>query len=463
MNWEWHFGNGDISNIQNPSYSFDSLGSYDIKLIVESSGGCVDSFEQLNLIQITGPYAELGVNPNQGCSYTNFNFNIIVDSNLNNYYWTFGDGNTANGPNASHVYNTSGTFKVSLIIDDPNCNYTIDLDDSIYVEYLEADFFIDIDSGCVPHAIQTTTSSTNAQSYNWSFGDGGSFNGNNPSYTYNTAGNYECELVITSPIGCLDTIKQSITVHELPIVQLSNDTSICDQQEAYLKNTGNYQCQWAPIQFLNNPNDCYPTATPDSSKYFYITITDENNCQNQDSVFVEVFQVNPTIVDITPDTSIAIGEQLQLWTNTSGTKSFEWDPGDDLNCSNCADPIFNGTESQNYTVSIIDSNQCLESQEYVFIEVRDEFTVNLPQAFSPNGDGISDIIKVKGWGIKELLDFKVYNRWGELIYHGQDINNGWNGEYKGEKQMSGTYVYVISVKNYKDETYTTKGNFLLLR
>ena len=234
-------------------------------------------------------------------------------------------------------------------------------------------------------------------------------------------------------------------------------------KEAYLKNTGNYQCQWAPIQFLNNPNDCYPTATPDSSKYFYITITDENNCQNQDSVFVEVFQVNPTIVDITPDTSIAIGEQLQLWANTSGTKSFEWDPGDDLNCSNCADPIFNGTESQNYTVSIIDSNQCLESQEYVFIEVRDEFTVNLPQAFSPNGDGISDIIKVKGWGIKELLDFKVYNRWGELIYHGQDINNGWNGEYKGEKQMSGTYVYVVSVKNYKDETYTTKGNFLLLR
>ena len=184
--------------------------------------------------------------------------------------------------------------------------------------------------------------------------------------------------------------------------------------------------QDATLSF-NNSIDC--------SAYQYVNLSFESYHRKfQDSVFVEVFQVNPTSVDITSDTSIAIGEQLQLWANTSGTKSFEWDPGDDLNCSNCADPIFNGTESQNYTVSIIDSNQCLESQEYVFIEVRDEFTVNLPQAFSPNGDGISDIIKVKGWGIKELLDFKVYNRWGELIYHGQDINNGWNGEYKGEKQ-----------------------------
>ena len=99
----------------------------------------------------------------------------------------------------------------------------------------------------------------------------------------------------------------------------------------------------------------------------------------------------------------------------------------------------------------------------VYIEVRDEFTVNVPQAFSPNNDGISDIIKVRGWGIKELLFFKVYNRWGELIYEDHDINAGWDGNHRGESQISGTYVYVVRVKNYKNETFTSKGNFLLLR
>ena len=70
---------------------------------------------------------------------------------------------------------------------------------------------------------------------------------------------------------------------------------------------------------------------------------------------------------------------------------------------------------------------------------------------------------VKGWGIKELSEFKVYNRWGELLFDTKDINTGWNGMYNNELQPSGTYVYVVSAKTYLDETMTKKGNFLLLR
>jgi gliding motility-associated-like protein len=89
--------------------------------------------------------------------------------------------------------------------------------------------------------------------------------------------------------------------------------------------------------------------------------------------------------------------------------------------------------------------------------------LDVANAFSPNGDGQNDIIYVKGYGITEL-EFRIYNRWGELVFESDDINFGWDGTYKGTNQEMEVYVYTLKAK-FKNGTESglRKGNITLLR
>ena len=80
-----------------------------------------------------------------------------------------------------------------------------------------------------------------------------------------------------------------------------------------------------------------------------------------------------------------------------------------------------------------------------------------------NNDGINDIIFAKGWGLKELIAFKIYNRFGELVFESTDFNVGWNGIYKGKEQNIETYIYTVEALTFSDKVLTKTGNISLLR
>lgn len=113
-------------------------------------------------------------------------------------------------------------------------------------------------------------------------------------------------------------------------------------------------------------------------------------------------------------------------------------------------------------VTVTDNNQCTDTYckelEIYFLGV-----VDVPNAFSPNGDGMNDILYVRGYGV-ESMEFKVFNRWGELVYESYDINNGWDGTYKSKAQEMEVYVYTLQAR-FLDGTETgiRKGNVTLLR
>jgi gliding motility-associated-like protein len=87
----------------------------------------------------------------------------------------------------------------------------------------------------------------------------------------------------------------------------------------------------------------------------------------------------------------------------------------------------------------------------------------VPSAFTPNGDGVNDRIYPDGWGLKKLLYFKIFNRWGQLIYSSNDLKEGWDGTFQGVLQNVETYVYQVSALSYTDETLSKTGSFKLLR
>jgi gliding motility-associated-like protein len=92
-----------------------------------------------------------------------------------------------------------------------------------------------------------------------------------------------------------------------------------------------------------------------------------------------------------------------------------------------------------------------------------QMTLELPTTFTPNGDGNNDFIYVKGWGLKELIYFSIYNKWGEKVFETSDISEGWNGYYKGVLQNNGTYVYRVRAKTWRDTEKEIEGHINLMR
>ena len=98
------------------------------------------------------------------------------------------------------------------------------------------------------------------------------------------------------------------------------------------------------------------------------------------------------------------------------------------------------------------------------IYVAPESLIRIPNAFSPNGDGLNDKFHILDIGIVRLINFKVYNRWGELVFETTDIKEGWDGMFRGKKQDIGTYVYfLVAITTESPEEKVQKGSFSLIR
>ena len=163
------------------------------------------------------------------------------------------------------------------------------------------------------------------------------------------------------------------------------------------------------------------------------------------------------------DTSVIIGETVFLDAYSGEILTYEWTPDNDLNCGNCSEVIATPLESTYYDIIVTDVNNCFEMTYSFFINVEEAYTLDVPSAFTPNGDGINDVIYVDGWGIKELIFFRIYNRFGELVFETNDINKGWDGYYKGNVQNIETFKCVVSVRTYADNIINKRATIKLIK
>ena len=168
------------------------------------------------------------------------------------------------------------------------------------------------------------------------------------------------------------------------------------------------------------------------------------------------------IVDAGNDATINIGESTQL--NASGEGgAFAWTPSNGLNATDIAKPVAAPLQSTTYYVTLSNEFGCSHTDS-VRVEVTNEFDLIIPNAFSPNDDRINDsfrIIDMKG--IKNILEFSVYTRWGQRIFHTSDVEMGWNGYFKNRRQEMGVYVYYIRAQTFLDTELLWKGNVTLVR
>lgn len=209
---------------------------------------------------------------------------------------------------------------------------------------------------------------------------------------------------------------------------------------------------------LQNPEliDVQPTA----AGVYTVTVANAN-CSAFATTAVSLYPPI-TLTGITPSQIISYGSSIHL--SVDGALYYLWSPNDgSLNNINISDPVASPLITTTYIVTGTSIYGCMDTAS-VTIDVSDTGATIIPSAFTPNNDGRNDVFRIASPGTLKLVDFSVFNRWGELVYHnGTNIREGWDGTWNGEAQDVGVYNYSIIVADNRGNNIYYKGTVTLLR
>lgn len=269
---------------------------------------------------------------------------------------------------------------------------------------------------------------------------------------------------VTANIGkCQSFDSVSIRVVPYPDAKAGNDTTICFNTTAQLHATGGTTYAWSPSTFLNATDIPNPTAVnvPASIRYI-VTVTDVLGCPkpSKDTVWVRVYP--RVIANAGPsDTTVVAGEPLLL-TGTGGD-IYLWSPGTWLSNTTSPTVVAQPQSDIEYHL-LVRTNAGCEGRDTIRVKVYNvEASMYVPTAFTPNGDNLNDVIKPILLGMKELTYFRVYNRWGQMMFSTTEKNKGWDGNFAGKPQHADTYVWEAIGVTFKNEVIRKKGYVVLIR
>lgn len=397
--------------------------------------------------------------------------------NAQSYTWDFGD-NTPNSSLAapSHTYNKAGTFTVRMIAYNKYICKTLDtayLTVTVDSNFIKAGFDLAVTDSCNTRTIQLTNTSKPGKNpananYHWDFGDGTTSNSQTPgTHSYSANGNYTVTLVMTDPTACNspDSIKRTVSFNSFFVKGGFKTGSICAQNNFTFTNTSTNATTYTWKIGDSTYTNADPTYYFDSAGTYNIMLVAGNpaSCNKFDTV-IQTITVNEKPIaafeyaPVTAETNVPT-----TFTNKSlKADNYNWNFGDGTG-SQETNPIHSYKKTGLYDVCLAVANKsgCTDT---ICKKVPSDVLplADIPTAFSPNGDGVNDILFVRGAAV-ETMDVRIYNRWGELVFESNALNIGWDGTYKGKPQEMEAYVYVLDVKFVDGTSLHKKGNVTLIR
>ncbi|HMK03906.1 MAG TPA: gliding motility-associated C-terminal domain-containing protein, partial [Ferruginibacter sp.] len=256
-----------------------------------------------------------------------------------------------------------------------------------------------------------------------------------------------------------------VNVLHKPFVYAGKDTALCYRTNAFLNGTatnlsGTVNYSWSPPDSLNTPNAATTIARLDTTRQFKLTVTDNYGCNFSIVDSILVTMMPPLVVFAGTDTNAILGRPHQLL--ASGGTNYVWSPVGPLNSPFIANPLAILYKDTYFSVLVIDAIGCTDD-DTVLIKVYEGPTYYIPNAFSPNGDGLNDIFRPVPVGIRSTDYFRLFNRYGELMFQTTKWLKGWDGTYKGRKALAGTYVWMIKGTDKNGRIIEMQGTVILLR
>jgi len=239
------------------------------------------------------------------------------------------------------------------------------------------------------------------------------------------------------------------------------EATICVEGSIQMEASGGVNYTWlaedpATLSCLDCPD---PVATPVQTSVYNVIISDQYNCADTLTSTVHVNPLPP--VNIHPeDLVVKYGTDLQL--TGSGAYLYSWSPPGSVSDPNITNPVAHITRSITLYLTGIDERGC-HGRDSLHVTVDYSDPTFIPSAFSPNGDGKNDVFRVGSMDFQKLLEFRVFNRWGQEVFSTTDPLKAWDGTYKGVTQEIGVYHYVIRVAYPDAKVETYKGDITLIR
>jgi len=401
-NWDWTFGNGNNSAIQNPLENYLNEGLYNTELIVTSDNGCKDTLVQQ--VQVW-PLPVVDFTPTEVCLYDTTQFNDLsfvstasTPNSIIQWDWDFNGLGGSNLQNPSHIFINEGVVPTTLIVTTSNgCVDSATI--NVTVNPLPViNFGVDT-SACAPVCVTLQNSSSISSgtivSYQWDFGDGSGAGGQTPTYCFQNTSrvstkSYDVSLTAISDKGCstMGIETNMVTVYPIPLAD---------------------------------------------------------------------FIIEPEITDV-------YDKEISFYDNSEIASSWQWDLGDGSN-SIINNPVHEYSDTGSYVISLYIENifGCRDTVRRE-IRIRPAYAIWIPNTFTPDGDGINEGFFVDGFGLKEV-ELRIFNRWGDQLFHqtGKNTQVIWDGEYKGSLVQDDVYVYKARVKDVFDEYHDLIGRVTILK
>ena len=409
--------------------NYSAAGNYDVTLT--ASSGC-DSIATLNLSigpVITGPTQNITVCANQlpyswnGNNYSaagNYNVTLTASSGCDSIaILNLSIGPAITGPTQNitvcanqlpyswngNNYSAAGNYNVTLTANN-GC-------DSIAILNLSI-------GSAITGPTQNISVCSTQLPYSW--------NGNN----YSIAGNYTVTLIASSGCDSIATLNLGITQNSFT----SLDTAVCPDQLPFHYNGNQYPAPGTYLQTLTNSNGCDSIVTVNLSLYMQPVAFAGNDDTAQYNV------------------------PYQL--SGSGGWNYEWSPAFPLNNPNIANPLAVITTTTTFYLNVKDNHGCV-GLDTVIIKILHSPSIYVPSGFSPNGDILNSVFRPILIDIKQLNYFRVYNRYGQMIFQDRDVVTGWNGTYLGKAQNIGTYTWTLEAVDIKGKVWKMHGTVALIR
>ncbi len=470
VDWYWDFGNGDTSSVQYPVITYDSPGTYLVELTVTAENGCQGTatypvefgmpqiMDLDSLLLCTGD-PPIGLNPDGNANYI--------------YEWSPPDGlssTTVANPLANPTETTTYVANVTTINPFDTCS----VEQMITVVVPPAlSVYAGEDTVTCNTSVYLDAQAVNAVEVAWSEdpnfttiinapGTTGVLVMPTPSQTY--------YVMATDAFGC--TVVDDVFVNSISVnIEAEPEALICLNDSVYLEvinsdPADDLTYSWTPDELiLSGQNTSTTLVSPNESTTYWVFAENQYGCVDSTAVFVDVSSQTPPLEVWAEQDSIYPGETVGLFSTLDDNYTYEWTPHPSLSDVDIPNPTATILEATTFDLLVTDEYGCI-NLDSVTIRVKDFICADpyifVPNAFTPNGDGLNDVLYVRANAVTDVF-FAVYNRWGELMFESESLDNGWDGTYEGRVLSPDVYAFYLKVRCLNEEEYFKKGNVTLIR
>ena len=454
--WSWDFAdpdsNGDTSHVRNPVYTYSNQGMFPVKLRITSDLGCDKTLTDTVKI-IEKPQFSL-TNDTLICNVDTLQLQAVGSGSIQ---W-------------SPAYNISGlqsfspkvspdvtTMYYATLFESPGCVAT----DSVLVEVVD---HVTLSAGNDTTVCQgdpvTLSPRGNGLQFQWT----PSTSLDDPTLRNPVAlPDQRTTYTVQANIGkCSATDRVTINPVPYPAAFAGDDVAICYPGSFQLTASGGSIYLWSPAAFLSATDIPNPITTPAQSLEYVVQVNDVRGCPKPvfDTIRVTVEKM---VADAGPrDTSIVLHQPLQL--NATGlAETFSWSPPTALNDADIANPVARPEENQQYILKIVSASGCTATDTIDVSVYKVKPGLYVPNAFTPDGDGVNDVFRPIPLGMRSFHYFRIYNRAGLEVFSTTTQDKGWDGNFAGKQQDAAVYVWIVEGEDYEGNLINQKGSVTLIR